>query len=457
MTSLTRKTCTPDRIRGIVVAVAALLLPALLLTQAETATALPPITVYHSLDPLGADPRSETVPPGCDEVAGGSGGWVVVVADVNALDNPVFYTNVLQGGTNVLAARNVNFEHFPTLIALYDSLSPDWDVTQNNATITPGDLTDVDLLMFNQNGFDQALVYTQGEIDAINSFVANGGNVLLVIETFQHYVNFNAFLTAIGSSIQFIPDVRVSGATDVVSGAPFTNGMGTIFNNIVHNTLTGGMPVAQRQSDVVPIAAAEQVGSGAPMVECVLGGGNYEELKLWIDGGPTQSGEGEGLCSQDFDSGEGIVQGGSGDEICGAALIFQIEGIGRFRGAIEAPVEVDPGIDTMVLGTVCSPGEVDCSFPPDLKQLTLNFTTGLAYPDVGPRFLGSLIIDSSQGTGNSTISVFGNAAGAELQLRPVASGVAPETIATIPEPGQLVQLLSGLFGLAGLNRLRRKP
>jgi hypothetical protein len=110
-----------------------------------------------------------------------------------------------------------------------------------------------------------------------------------------------------------------------------------------------------------------------------------------------------------------------------------------------------------VLGTVCTPDEVGCSFPPDLKQLTLNFPTGLAYPDIGPRFLGSLIFDSTPGTGSSTLSVFGQAAGAELQLRPIASGVDPETIATIPEPGQLVQLLSGLFGLAGLNRLRRKP
>jgi hypothetical protein len=41
----------------------------------------------------------------------------------------------------------------------------------------------------------------------------------------------------------------------------------------------------------------------------------------------------------------------------------------------------------------------------------------------------------------------------------MTSGETPEVIADtrlLPEPGQLAQLLSGLFGLADLSRLRRK-
>ena len=68
MTSLTRKTCTSGRIGAYLVAAAALLLPAALLTLAEGAaaqTAEPSeITIYHSLDENGADPRSAEVPAG---------------------------------------------------------------------------------------------------------------------------------------------------------------------------------------------------------------------------------------------------------------------------------------------------------------------------------------------------------------------------------------------------------
>jgi len=473
MTSLTRKTSTSGHIGGTLVAAAVLLLPAALLTPFERAAAeehleRPDITVYHSNDPAGADPRSETVPPGCDEVSGegeGTGGWVVVIGDVNAGppqgNNTVFYSNILEGGSNVLAVRDGD-NSVPAIKTIYSEL-PGVTLTQDNTTVTTELLDGVDLLLFTQNAYDQALVSTSGERLVIETFIADGGNLLLIAETDFHSANFNVFLSGIGSTIQYTTTGRSAGSDTFVTDAPFTVGAGVGIGTGAHNVLTGGTPIANRISDGQPIAAAEQVGSGgsAPVTECVLAGGTYEELKLWIDGGSTASdSEVEDVCSRGDDDSE--VAGGSGHELCGVSLTFQIQGVGRFKGAIENP-EADAGIDTLVLGTTCTPqgdgGE--CFFPvnPPLKQLTLNFRRGDANPGYGPRFIGTLITDST-GTDPATdvaeYSVYGEAAGAALQLRPISTGENPEIIATLPEPSQIVQMLTGLFGLAALQRVRRK-
>ena len=482
MTSLIRKSSTSGGIGAALLACAALLIPAALLAQAGVAAAQPAdppdITVYHSLD--GIDPRGPDVPPGCtpgtappggggfDSDSGfdsapappsGPGGWVIVVGDVNASNNPVFYTNLLEGDTNVLSARTPH-NNIPSIIAHYNSLSTEWDVTQGNTPVDlPGLLDNIDLLMFHQNAFDFALDVTAAEITAIANFVAAGGNLLAVIETNAHHANFNNFLSGIGSSIRFSTDVREGGTADVVTGAPFTNGMGSIFNNSAHNMLTGGTPVAVRQADGRPIAAVEQIGgpgTGFPP-DCVLGGDSYEELVLWIDGGPDPNTAGT-LCKMDEDG----SPGGNSHALCGAALTFQLEGFGRFRKFI-----TDPGIDTLVLGTECQPPVVanECilSTAPFVTRIEMIYRRGASDPPPGPRRLGSLIVDSSTNldpANNQTlINVFGEAAGAKLQLRPIASGEDPEVIADsllVPEPAQLVQLVSGLFGLAGLHRLRRR-
>jgi hypothetical protein len=107
-----------------------------------------------------------------------------------------------------------------------------------------------------------------------------------------------------------------------------------------------------------------------------------------------------------------------------------------------------------------------------------------------PRRVATLVIDSSDDAPGMPTMVFANgvaAAGAELQLRPIANvvslctgvenpfscctGVAmstngrwpcgPQLIApaptfSLPEPGQIWQLVSGLAGLGCLHRLRRR-
>jgi hypothetical protein len=120
-------------------------------------------------------------------------------------------------------------------------------------------------------------------------------------------------------------------------------------------------------------------------------------------------------------------------------------------------------MDTLVVKPDCvfNPVTEDCEFPtsPPTKQIRMNFLRGLSNPGTDQQQLGTLVVNSTglvQGT-STTVTAFGEAAGANLQLRPIASPAPPEFVAiSLPEPGQLIQLVSGLFGLGFLYRLRRR-
>jgi hypothetical protein len=426
MKSLIRKTSTSGRIGGTLVAASALLLPGTLLTLPDGATAQelpvrPDITIYHSLDQYGADPRSESVPPGC--TSGGGGVPETVINFDDAAQNQVvndYYEGVTFSsiGDNEVRADAQGASIIPSTphsAVVYTALGgsaanqdffADFDPPVDNLRFTVwGD---------NEANSAQVTVY-YGIESSVTETIPTDGLVNTV-----HVVDLSEYTGVTRIAVTNITEPSGIGYDDFHFGA----------------------------------------GDGPPV--CVLQGGIYEELKLWINGGSTYSNdEGEELCSRGGGGGENSA--GSGDELCGAALTFQIQGVGRFKAAIESDL-IDVGIETMVLGTPCSfTGEGDeCFFPenPPLKKLTLNFRRGEGgFPAPGPRFLGSLIIDSTgpnAATDVSEISVNGEAAGAALQSRLISTGNAPEVIATLPEPGQFVQLLTGLFGLAGLHRLRRK-
>jgi hypothetical protein len=73
-------------------------------------------------------------------------------------------------------------------------------------------------------------------------------------------------------------------------------------------------------------------------------------------------------------------------------------------------------------------------------------------PIVGKQKIGTLVVNTSGPLGG-TIDVTGvHSLGAALQLDPIPSN----TLAFVPEPGELVLLVSGLAGLAVLNRLRSR-
>jgi hypothetical protein len=203
-----------------------------------------------------------------------------------------------------------------------------------------------------------------------------------------------------------------------------------------------------------------------------------DSIVLWIDGG-NDSGGGT-VC---------MLGGGGGDNLCGANLLIQMQN-GAFTG-------ITPRIDTLVCDPSCADceGEEICSLPlePQTTTIRMNFRLGDEYvppaaPPVGPRRVATLYFDSSDDSPGTPTQIFANgvaAAGANLQLRPIANAVnactgVGEPFACcsgmetsdngrwpcgarlvaptkgMPEPGQLLQLLSGLAGLGCLYCLRRR-
>jgi hypothetical protein len=213
---------------------------------------------------------------------------------------------------------------------------------------------------------------------------------------------------------------------------------------------------------------------------CGISGGPGDSINLYIDGGSDGSGEGETVCRFGED-------GGSGDNLCGADILIEMQN-GHFTG-------IEPTIDTLVCNPSCADCDGICPLPsePQTTRIRMNFRRGDAFappgaPPVGFRRVATLIVDSSGDAAVSPTKVYANgvgAAGANLQLRPIAnaveactdvgepfsccSGVAtsadgrwpcgPRLIAPtnfMPEPGQFLQLVSGLAGLGCLYRLRRR-
>jgi hypothetical protein len=183
-------------------------------------------------------------------------------------------------------------------------------------------------------------------------------------------------------------------------------------------------------------------------LDCVIDGAPGGNLNLWVDGGSYVD---EGLLCMLGDSGSG------GAELCGADLLFEIDGPGFFTH-----FDVDAGMPTLVHHPAClSSGPGVCELPPLTKQLRMNFTRGAMNPSAVARRIGVLTIDSSATTlipyAPTTATVSGAAAGANLQLRLLADGGLDNVAETIllPEPGAIASLASGLLGLGVLCRARR--
>lgn len=138
---------------------------------------------------------------------------------------------------------------------------------------------------------------------------------------------------------------------------------------------------------------------------------------LYLDGGPAASAPGT-ACND-----------GAGDEVCGFDL--ELTSIG---GVTFTSFEVDPGADLMVnLGA---------------SSVRINGLDAVG-PGVGPQRLGRLFLNAP--SGEVELSA-GETIGADLASETLAS----QTLVTVPEPGQLLALLSGGGLLAGLSRARRR-
>ncbi len=209
---------------------------------------------------------------------------------------------------------------------------------------------------------------------------------------------------------------------------------------------------------------------------CGISGSAGDAINLYIDGGSDGGGEGETVC--------GFGAGAALDNLCGADLLIEMVN-GHFTG-------IEPTIDTLMCNPSCADCDADetgiCSLPVDTTRIRMNFRRGGDAPPVGHRRVATLIFDSSDDGAETPTRVLANgiaAAGANLQLRPIANVVSActgagepfscctgvETSANgrwpcgprlivptrfAPEPGQLLQLVSGLAGLGCLYRLRRR-
>jgi hypothetical protein len=212
---------------------------------------------------------------------------------------------------------------------------------------------------------------------------------------------------------------------------------------------------------------------------CGISGGPGDAINLYIDGGRNGGGEGETVCRFGADA--------ALDNLCGADILIEMQN-GHFTG-------IEPTIDTLVCNPSCADCDGICPLPsePQTTRIRMNFRRGDAFappgaPPVGYRRVATLIVDSSGDGAGSPTKVFVNGVGAvgvNLQLRPIANAVeactgvgepfsccsgeatsddgrwpcGPRLIVPTkfaPEPGQFLQLLSGLAGLGCLYRLRRR-
>jgi hypothetical protein len=390
-------------------ALGALVLGPLALAGAAAAQQPFDVTVYHSSSELGEDPRSETCPPGCDCSGGGGGGTTTIHFDGLADGDVV---------TNQFPEATFSASSFADVIVLDDAASFGTSTPNFICAGWQGEGVDCTL---------EVIVDFTSPVQNL-SFMALGDNAsgtTAQVDVFE------------GQSLSGTVDI----VTDGVQSNPHLVDLSS-FSNISRIRIYNVTDPAGLGYDDFSFAA-----SGG--VDCVIQGGPNEELKAWINGGLTYSGD-EQLCML----GEG---GGSGHELCGADILFQLTGVGEFER-----FQPSPGMETLVYKPDCVYDEEaeQCLLPAGTTQIRMNFLSGLDTPGVGPRSLGSLFVNSvglDENT-STTVTAFGMAAGANLQERPIASSLNPEVVAVsdIPEPGRIVQLVSGLFGLGFLYRLRRR-
>lgn len=447
-------------------------------TNSATAqTPLPDVIVYHSPGDDSVDQRSE-YPPGCGSGAGVGGGGMVastgnngisliavdtetgagtLIGPLNAFgpvtDLAFRYDGVLFGTTGGGTKSVINIDEFGvetlvgthidgsvtglefvgttlygTFIAKGGGSSPSQLVTVDQAT---GALTTVGATGFGPIGglaFDSAT----GILYGATSGTSSGDLIKLNLETGAG--------TLIGST----------GLGDVAALA-FGPG-GVLYGGLGGNSEGAGSLItidpATGAGTLVGFSGYPVLSGLARSLDCVIDGTPGGELYLWIDGGDYVD-EGN-LCKLGAD-------GSRGAELCGADLLFEIDGPGYFTH-----FDADVNMPTLVHHPDCVNVESPvCELPPLTKQLRMNFTRGATTPSAIARRVGMLTIDSSLTSlvpyAPTTVTISGVAAGANLQLRQIAAGGIDNVAETIqlPEPSAIASLMAGLLGLGCLHRRRR--
>jgi hypothetical protein len=424
------RTYTRGRVGPTPLALPPLLLALAVLPGANQAAAqMPEIQVYHSLDPEGADPRSDTCPPGCD--CTGGGGETATV------------------GFDGLTAWQIVTEPIGALSICENDEDPDYEVIV---------LPDAD-----QFGTSSPNVISScREIEEDPYYDCENGELFI---NFAPLVNNLTFVVVGDDYAATAARVNVfeegwldspEGTVDIeTDGDPNTTHLVDLseFNNVSRIHIYDILDYHGIGFDDFSFETAGQA-------DCVIQGGAGEEVNVWIDGGltPSNIGSGEIVCYK----GESA---GSGHELCGADILLRLEGppAGFFSN-----FNPDENMDTLVHSPPCvsfDEGGLCEGLPAGTRELRMNFRRGDAAPSVGPRRVGTLVVNSTDASEENPTSVvvsgFG-AAGASLQFRPIAEGGAqivargPQTV-YVPEPGEMMLLASCLAGLALLYRLRGRP
>lgn len=174
---------------------------------------------------------------------------LIVIGDVdapNTSDRPQNYDlleNVRNGGTDIVwltGGFSVN--------SRYIDLRNRW--TNAGATITDDlttsvgtSLSDRDLVVISQLWCDDSQ-FDAGAISAIASYIAGGGEALYIAQicSTDQLNSYNAFLSAIGSSMQFLNSGNTDGVEVIDTSTPYGQGV-TEFELNGWNALSGGIPV----------------------------------------------------------------------------------------------------------------------------------------------------------------------------------------------------------------------
>jgi len=138
-----------------------------------------------------------------------------------------------------------------------------------------------------------------------------------------------------------------------------------------------------------------------------------------------------------IDSGNACRTGSIGDEICAYHVGIQIDG---------------GGFITNFAGDSAAVKSWPQSFGSSVRNLTVAFAGANPQPfAAGPVHIGTLTVNAPTAGGTRVLVTGHQVVDAGLQGRIVPS----DTLATLPEPGSIAQLVSGALALALLHRLRR--
>jgi hypothetical protein len=407
------------------------------------AQALPPIKVYHSPNDDGLDP-GPTCPPACSC----SGGELIVSGD--------FETGDLSGwmSTGIVSVVGAGYGTGPIGGSFNALLETGFKAPGGSST----SVTDAEIEAFFGLG--------AGDLDALTPQGVTQGSAIKQSFTASvgETISFDFVVLADDCDISGCPggvedfafvSILVDGVLEVLattygtlaagSGSPYFAESGVL--SFSHTLTTGGtvelgIAVLDGGDTAVPSAIlVDNVSTQTSGADCAF--------NFWIDGGPIASDVegGEILCKMDPPEGESGAAGGSGHELCGADVLIELtSGPGSFTHFNK---DSERDVDTLVHSPACEEFDSEtgsCSLPSGQVSVRMNFRRGDSDPPTGPRRLGTLVVGGADFSGTTELAAsYVAGAGAKLQLR------------LIPEPGRILMLVSGLFGLGFLYRLRRRP